>query len=123
MSEPLNDRESFENGYYYFVQALKALAAPLTEQRAIYGSANAGAAWELKHDVLAGTYLFNCESCSLSPLHHDRIQDLVKQMDSVPATADLSHPSWAPLRVKASELLNLLEPVTCANASYFGTSE
>jgi hypothetical protein len=119
MLEPFSDRESFENSYHYFVVALKSLAASADEQGETYGSFDDGAAWELKHDVSAGMQLFNCTSCSLSTLQREKLSELVRQLNTVPADVGFRHPSWVALRQLADELLSLLEPVTRANAAYF----
>lgn len=122
MSEPLSDRESFENAYYYFVVALKDLAAPANEQAVSYGSSDESAAWELKHDVSLGMYLFNSPSCSLSKLQQEKMADLVNRLREVPDVG-FDNASWIPVRQEAAELLGLLEPATRANMTYFSNGE
>ena len=119
MSESITDRESFENSYYYFVGALKVLSATVEVQRVILGSTSVGVAWELKSDVSAGVYLFNCESCTLSPSQRAQITALISRLKSVPENADMGHASWEPLRKEAATLLESLAPTTRANAAYF----
>lgn len=118
MPKPLSDRESFENSYYYFVEAVRALAAPLNEQRQIYGSTIPGIAWELKADVSAGSYLINSSSCHLPQPQREAILALVAQLRIIPEGADLHHPLWDTLRPHASRLLEILQPFTQANAAY-----
>lgn len=119
--EPLSDREEFENSYYYFVVALKALAASADEKVKEYGSLDENAAWELKDDVSAGIYLLNYENSNLSEDQQKKIKEFVKKLDEVPENAGFENSSWGSLRKEAMELLKLLEPVTRANAEYFET--
>lgn len=121
MAEPLGDREEFENSYYYFVLALKTLAASADEKAIEYGSSDEGAAWELKNDVAAGIYLFNFESCSLSDAQRGKITELVNVLNGMPKNNGFKDPSWVPLQKRAEELLKLLEPITRANTEYFGS--
>lgn len=74
----MSDREEFENSYYYFVVALKALAASADEKVKEYGSLDENAAWELKDDVSAGIYLLNYENSNLSEDQQKKIKEFVK---------------------------------------------
>jgi hypothetical protein len=119
--EPLSEREAFENGFLHFSMALNALASPPDAQCKNYGSYNV--AWELKSDVSAVSYLLQSPSSSrLSAQQRQGISGLVLALDTIPqqllvsCTTEqgnvlaMNHESWAPLRVQALALLELLAP-------------
>ena len=119
----IREREAFENGYYYFIQALEILAQDASAQ--CENSGNYNVAWELKDDVSAGAYLLNSPSSSRLTAEQKRgILDLISELESVPSTelpagpnpqdnlAAMNHPSWKPLRKHASQLLKLLAQAT-----------
>ncbi len=122
-SPGISERESFENGYYYFVQALELLSLPADVQCQRMGDYNV--AWELKRDVSAAEYLLRSPSSSrLSPVQRRAIEELLSELDRVPTdrlrggagrAANLEamgDPSWKSLRPLATELLRVLEPAT-----------
>jgi hypothetical protein len=119
----IQEREEFENGYYYFVRALEVLAEDAPTQCQRMGNYNV--AWELKDDVSGGAYLLNYSSSArLSAEQRRGISDLVAALEGVPSTelpagpraqdnlAAMNHPCWEPLRLQAAQLLKLLAPAT-----------
>lgn len=128
----LSPEEQFANSYYYFVKALKILAAEADRQCALMGNFNV--AWEIKHDVSAGLWLLNLPS-NLSQQERDGISGIVAALEQIPAsvfeggataTANrraMKHPCWIPLRARASELLTLLSSATSRNEAFFRKSE
>ena len=122
-SQPLSEREAFENGYYYFVTAVEILSLPASAQCERMGNYNT--AWELKDDVGAGSHLLRSPSSSrLSEAQRAAIVALLAAVAEVPANelpagdsreanlAAMQHPAWMPLRPKAAALLELLAPAT-----------
>jgi hypothetical protein len=118
-SEPLSEREAFENGFYYFVQALEVLALPASEQCERLDDFNV--AWELKNDVGAAEFLLRSPSSSrLSQAQRAAVESLLVMLTGVPVAqlrggreANLEamrHESWEPLRPAAAELLHTLAP-------------
>ncbi len=88
---------------------------------------NYNVAWELKDDVSAGAYLLNLPGSPLTQEEKDGIVAMVAALKELPASLlvsatteaenkkVMSHPSWAPLRVRASALLSLLAATTARN--------
>lgn len=122
-SEPLSEREAFENGYYYFIQAVEVLALSAEAQCQRMGDYNV--AWELKHDVAAAEHLLRSPSSDrLIQEQRNAVSSLLASLKAVPVNelpagagrrdnlVAMSHESWEPLRGRAIELLRLLEPAT-----------
>jgi len=127
-SEKMSEREAFEHAYYYFLQALELLASDPETQCEKGGNYNI--AWELKHDISAGSYIFNLPG-RLSEEQKKEILELVAALDTIPSevlysatsAADnlraMNHPCWVPLRERALSLIKLLEPATKKNEEFF----
>lgn len=125
MSNEISEEDAFANGFFYFVKALKILAADADTQCKRIGNYNV--AWELKDDVSAGAYLLNLPGARLTQEEKDGIVAMVAALKELPASLlvsatteaenkkVMSHPSWAPLRVRASTLLSLLAATTARN--------
>lgn len=126
----LSEEDAFHNSYYYFVEAVKVLSLPAENQCETMGDYNV--AWELKDDVQAGSYLTG--KGYLEPNQEAWIQTLVRALNAVPVQelssgagreANLSamiHPSWVPLRIMATQVLQELQPYTEINTKYFGSN-
>ena len=125
----MDDRELFENSYYYFIDALEALSAVAEEQCEIMGFFNV--AYEIKDDVSNGKHLLQYKFCNLSKDQRGLVLELINSLESVPdyivsftediqeSSERMKHPSWEPLRKKAKRLLLALKPITEANKEYF----
>lgn len=128
MSEEISEKEAFANGFFYFVKALKILAADADVQCKRMGNFNV--AWELKDDVSAGAYLLNLPGAPLTQGEKDGIVALVAALKELPASLLISaateeanrkvmnDPRWIPLRARAAELLRLLAAATARNEEF-----
>lgn len=124
-----DERNDFENAYYYFIEALRVLAASPEESCELLGHFNV--AFETKFDAEVGPYLFNCSYCPLLSEQRAAIEELTKALQLIPADVlsftkvpatsleKMQHPCWQPLRRQATDLLNLLAPLTEQNQRYF----
>ena len=125
----MDDREWFENSYFYFREAVETLVQSPSEQCDRMGNYNV--AWELKDDVSRGAELLQyVSSASLSAQQRHAISDLISELESVPTNflpgggrrednlAAMSHPTWEPLRLKAAALLEVLASATERNRRY-----
>ncbi len=126
----MSEREAFENGFFYFFEALEILASSPEAQCKRVGNYNV--AWELKSDVSAVSYLLQSPSSSrLSAEQRQGISELVLALDTIPkqllvsCTTEqgnvlvMNHDSWAPLRVQASALLSFsVPPLTTAIVTF-----
>jgi hypothetical protein len=125
----IDQRELFENSYYYFVEALAVLAAPPAQACELLGYFNV--AFEAKFDAEAGRYLFNYERCTLSEKNKNEILELINLLQSIPdqiisftknpgeSLERMHHPCWILVRQKAAALLSELAPITEQNRRYF----
>jgi hypothetical protein len=134
VSEKRTREDRFENELFYFHKALQILAMEAEDQCEVMGNYNT--AWEMLHDISGpipfmvkdpASHLTEAQSAALV-----RLSDAMKEIpqeglfpDGFSPTshegclAAMRHPSWAPLRIQASELLNLLKPAMHRNAAYF----
>lgn len=134
MSEELTREDWFENELFYFHKALQILAMEAEEQCEVMGNYNT--AWEMLHDISDPipfmvkdpvSHLTEAQSAALV-----RLADAMKEIPQAGLFPDgfsptspegclaaMRHPSWPPLRIQASELLNLLKPAMHRNAAYF----
>ncbi|WP_321922320.1 hypothetical protein [Burkholderia sp. BCC1998] len=127
-SSGMSPEEAFANSYYHFVEALKILAADAEFQCDVMGNYNV--AWELKHDVSAGSCMLTLTSGELTKQQRDGIAGIVAALDEIPdsvleggTTAAVNkramhHPCWIPLRARAAELLTLLSSATSRNEAF-----
>jgi hypothetical protein len=129
VSEQIPEKEVFANTYHYFIRALKVLAADADAQCKAMGNYNV--ACEIKDDVIRGAPLLGLsEAQGLTSRERSGIRDLVTALEEIPASLlvsttseaesrkAMSHPSWIPLRVRASELLSLLAATRARNEAY-----
>jgi hypothetical protein len=129
VSEELSEEEVFANAYYYFVEALNVLAADADTQCKRMGKYNV--AWEIKDDVSRGAGLLRLPGArQLTNEEKDGIAGLMTELKELPASvlaaatteaankSAMNHPSWAPLRTRASQLLNLLADTTVRNEAF-----
>ncbi len=129
VSEKISEEEAFANAYHYFVEALKVLAADADTQ--CKRMSNYNVAWEIKDDVSRGVGLLRLPGAQrLTSEERDGITGLLTALKEIPASLlaaatteaankkVMSHPSWAPLRARAAELLNLLAPTTTRNEAF-----
>jgi hypothetical protein len=135
VSEEISEEDAFANAYYYFVEALKMLAADADTQckrKSIYNNV----AWEIKDDVSRGVGLLRLPGAQrLTSEERDGIIGLLTALKDLPASLltaatteaankeIMSHPSWAPLRVRASALLSLLAATTARNELFLAGSK
>ena len=122
-SASISERESFENGYYYFVQAVETLSLAADEQCQRMNSPY-NLAWELVHDLGAGKYLLRSPSSNrLSHNQRQAIEALLADIKSVPSELFagggrvrnlevMSDPFWQSLRLRAAQLLGELQSAT-----------
>ncbi|HTV51879.1 MAG TPA: hypothetical protein VME21_11855 [Steroidobacteraceae bacterium] len=108
---------------------LRGLAAHASEQ---LRSGYFDVPWEVKDDLQRDAALLHLPSAStLSQAERDGIAALIAALDTIPASVltgggtaaakkALRHPCWKPLRIQASELLQLLTPTTERINAYFG---
>ena len=123
-SPAISERESFENGYYYFVQAVDTLSLSADAQCERMAGCPYNVAWDLMHDLRAGDYLLRSPSSSrLSHAQRQATEALLAHLNSVPPELFvgegrvrnlevMSHPFWQPLRLRAAQLLRELESAT-----------
>jgi len=122
------DEEEFHSAYRVFLDAVRMLASSVAEQCESMGDFKV--AWELKDDVKGGRYLVG--RGYLNAEQEAWLSALAGALDAVPAQvlpsrggrelnmAAMSHPSWIPLRVIASHVLEALSPFTSENSKYLG---
>jgi hypothetical protein len=129
VSEKISEEEAFANTYHYFIEALKVLAADADTQ--CKRMSNYNVAWEIKDDVFRGVGLLSLPGAKgLTSEERDGITGLMTALKEFPASLliaatteaanrkAMNHSSWAPLRVHASELLNLLAATTRRNEDF-----
>jgi len=129
VSEKISEEEAFANAYHYFVEALKVLALDADTQ--CKRMRNYNVAWEIKDDVCRGVGILSLPGAQgLTSEEKYGINALLTALKELPASLlvaaateaankkAMSHPSWAPLRVRASELLSLLAATTTRNEVY-----
>jgi hypothetical protein len=132
MSEPVSEKISVEEGFahafFYFIKALKILAADADTQCKRMGNYNV--AWELKDDVSAGAYLLSLPGGMLTQEEKDGIAAMLAALSGLPASLlvaatteaankkAMNDLSWAPLRARASELLKVLAVATARNEEF-----
>jgi hypothetical protein len=128
VDKEISDEEGFAHAFFYFIKALKILAADADTQCKRMGNHNV--AWELKDDVSAGAYLLSLPGGALTQEEKDRIAALVAASNDLPpsllvaATTEaankkaMNDPSWAPLRASASELLKVLAVAAVQNEAF-----
>jgi hypothetical protein len=128
VSEDISEEEAFANAFFYFIKALRILAADADTQCKRMGNYNV--AWELKDDVSAGAYLLSLPGGTLTQEEKDGIAAMVAALNGLPASLlvaatteatnkkAMEDPSWAPLRARASELLKVLAVTTARNEAF-----
>lgn len=120
------DEEEFHSSFRIFLNAIELLASSAEEQCRLMGNYNV--AWELKQDVQAGKFLVG--RGYLTPNDEAWVKALVAALDPIDtqvlpsgsgAEANImamSHPSWAPARYLAAEVLRSLAASATANSKY-----
>lgn len=115
--------EEHRNAYFYFVEALEALAAEPKTQCELLGDYNV--AWELKNNVGAGQFLADWDL--LTSQQRSDIRSLVSALSVIPEEilraaqgrsdnlAAMNAPAWTALRVKSRKLLWELQSFSEAN--------
>jgi hypothetical protein len=134
MNDDQKERDDFENGFFYFVDALKVLGLDAEAQCEEMGDYNVP--WELQHDISEGGlaiarspagYLTSEQTNKVLELS-SALNDLPKEAIAPPGTLTTSHSgsltamnhaAWAPMRQMAAQLLQLLEPAIERNREYF----
>lgn len=135
MSVSQSEQDDFENGFFYFVDALKILEMNAEAQCEHVGNYNVP--WELQHDVSGGGMaLVRSPASYLTREQADKVIELSLALNGLPQeamappgllTSDhvgslmaMNHVSWAFMRQKAAQLLQLLDSAIQKNKSYFG---
>ncbi len=125
----MEEREAFENSFHYFLKAVDVLASPSEEQCERMGHYNV--AWEIKDDVSAGANLIKSVGSGISSEEAAAIKALIEALKEIPVEVlsftdikevslkNMKHPSWAPLRKKANDLLLALASASTKNQQYF----
>lgn len=129
--EKLSEAEEFANAYFYFVKALKVLASDADAQCS--SMSNYNVAWQLKDDVSRSSALLGLPGArELTQEERDGIAAMVAALNGLPASLlgaapteaanrkAMNHPSWGPLRARASTLLRLLAPTTMQVEAFLG---
>ena len=122
--------ETYATSYYYFFQALELLAQDAETQCKRLDYFNVG--WEIVDDIVRGAeMLSNLPGGGLTGEQKAAIVALAEAADTMPKSVTLcdntrdsqlrgmQHPAWDALRLKAAELVRLLEPETVRNAEFF----
>lgn len=134
MQTDQQEQDDFENAFFYFVDALRTLGLEADEQCEQLGNYNVP--WELRHDVSEGAIAITKARISyLDAEQTARVTEMVSALNALPDEAiaphgvltdnhagsliAMGHPSWGPIRRKAKELLQLLEPAIERNNKYF----
>jgi hypothetical protein len=128
----MEQAESDQNGFFYFIEALEVLAMDAENQCETYGNYNTP--WEIQHDVAGSVGLAKSAALALTREQQEAIEDICQQLLLLPKTAiapegmvmtthagciaGMRHPCWEPLRKKAKELLTLLAPAAAENRRY-----
>jgi len=118
------DDEEFHSSFRIFLNAVEMLSSSPEEQCRLMGNYNV--AWELKEDVQAGKYLVG--RGYLTPDEEAWVQALAAALDPIDTQVlpsgsgpdsnlvAMSHPSWAPARYLAAEVLLKLDASAASNA-------
>lgn len=137
MNERISVEESFENSLFYFLEALRILELSAEEQCEAMGNYNV--AWEMQHDISGSiSPLVTCSVSYFTEAQTSALLALEGAMKELPeealvpegmstkshegSIATMQHHAWEPLRARASELLQMLEPAIQRNAAYFKQS-
>lgn len=136
ISNEMDDRESFENVFYYFLTTLRGLVSDAVSQCNAMGNHNTP--WEIQRDMVSGGLgSLRLSARTLSWEQAEKILDIVAAVRRLPreaiavpnmsmtshvgCVAAMSHPAWEPLRSEAAALLVLLEPAIQANTAYINS--
>ncbi|WP_213949514.1 hypothetical protein [Luteibacter sp. dw_328] len=134
MNEELSAEEWFEHEIFYFLKALRILELSADEQCEVMGNYNV--AWEIQEDVsgpIPG--MVNSPLSYFTGAQADALVRLASALKELPeeaivveglptnsregSIAAMRHRSWEPLRIRASDVLRVLEPAIQRNAAYF----
>jgi hypothetical protein len=132
-STELDDRESFENVFHYFLTTLRVLVSDAVSQCHAMGTHNTP--WEIQRDMVSGGLgSLRLSARTLSWEQAEKILDIVAAVRRLPREAiavpnmsmtshvgcmtAMGHPAWEPLRSEAAALLVFLEPAIQANTAY-----
>lgn len=127
--EKMSEEEAFAHAFFYFIKALKVLAADADEQCEYMSNYNV--AWELKSDVSRSAGLLKLPGArELTQDEKDGIAAMVAALSALPASLlvaatteaankkAMNDPCWIPVRVRAAELLSLLAAATARNEAF-----
>lgn len=137
MNEKISVEESFENSLFYLLEALRILELSAEGQCEAMGNYNV--AREMQLDVSGPiSPLITCSASYFTDAQASALLGLEAAMKGLPdealfpdglrttsyegSIAAMRHRAWEPLRARASELLQTLEPVIQRNAAYFKQS-
>lgn len=101
------------------MRVLEILSLPAPDQCRAMGNFNV--AWELRDDALAGEYLINGPVSRATPMQHELLRELFRELRELPVDAinqpnttagnleALNQPAWARVRVEAKRALEALD--------------
>jgi len=128
----MDQAESDQNGFFYFIRALEILAMDAESQCKAGGNYNTP--WEVQHDVADFVGLAESPALALTHEQQDAMKDICQELLLLPKAAiapegmamtthagciaGMRHPAWEPLRENAKKLLALLGPVIAENRRY-----
>lgn len=134
MTEGMSDEEWFEHELFYFLKALRVLEMNPEDQCEVMGNFNV--AFEIQLDV-SGPAVAMAAS-PISYFTEAQAAELLRLADALKTLPEeaifpkglnvrshegsitaMNHPSWAPLRIQARDLLKVLESAIQRNVAYF----
>jgi hypothetical protein len=126
-AEIMDDEETYQHVFFYFVQSLRILAMDPEPQCEAQGDYNV--AIELKDEILSGRYVIG--KGKLKESEETAIAALASAVAAVPDSAltfanghapnvrNMMHSAWTPIRRQATSLLALLALTIAENKAYF----
>ena len=132
----MTTRESFEQAYREFYEALDVLAWEPALQ--LLANGNYNTAFELIFDVTVGRYMIEASADYLTTGQTAAIREFLHDVDTLPFRShsgrqgsdedrleanltDMLHPDWVPIRLGAARLMAILATATASNKAYFAS--
>ncbi len=132
----MTTRESFEQAYRGFYEALEVLTWEPALQ--VLANGNYNTAFELIFDVTVGRYMIESSAWYLTAEQSAAIREFLREVDKLPFRShagrqgndddrlevnltDMLHPDWVPIRSGAARLMALLAPAIASNKAYFAS--
>ena len=116
---------SFQNSFFYFLQAVDILSLDALKQCETMGNFNV--AWEIQHDVCENaSALLNWPISYLTDAEKGAVSQVVEILGKLPEGAlasnnnlAMNHPAWAELRIAAKQLQTQLAAAVRSNLEFF----